>query len=307
MSARASRHRPPAILNVVALVALSAIYLLLLYAASRATTIAGLAVAAALFAVAMIPIYSLIHEAEHDMLVPSTRWNGILGTWLCALFGVSFAFLRHCHLRHHRMNRTDNEIWDLYLPHQQKWKRRVNLYLMLCGSTSILLWLSVVLFAIAPSLVYGPPFRWHAEVAEFLEGSNREAKIRQFRRESWMVIALAATLFLGLQLELGPCLVLFAVHGFVWSSQTYANHAYSRRDIVNGAHNLEMPAWLLPVYLNFNLHLAHHQHPHVPWIHLPAMVQPNGDRIGFFRNYMRLWRGPEPTHECAPSRRSHAE
>jgi fatty acid desaturase len=294
----------PVVTNLIAVVVCSAIYFLLLYAACRATTAAGLIVPALLFAAVMITIYSLIHEAEHDMLLPSPRWNDILGRWLCALFGVSFAFLRHCHTRHHRKNRTDNELWDLCLPHQVKWKRRLNLYLMLGGSSYFLVWLSVVLFALAPALVYRG-FSWHPEIASFLEGSNREGKIRVFRWESWMVLGVQAAAFFALQLELTSVLVLFAVHGFVWSSQNYVNHAYSPRDVVNGAHNLEMPLLLVPVYLNFNLHLAHHQHPHVPWNHLPTLVPASSTRIGFFRNYLRLWCGPRSTLETSPVRGRH--
>ena len=133
MSAKARRYPIPVVTNIVAVVACSAIYFLLFYAASRATTAAGVIASALLFAVVMISIYSLIHEAEHGLLVPNPAWNRILGRWLCALFGVSFAFLTHCHMRHHWKNRTDSEIWDLYLPNQVKWKRRFSLYLMLSG------------------------------------------------------------------------------------------------------------------------------------------------------------------------------
>lgn len=306
MSTRAPRYPIPVVANIVTVAACSAIYFLLLYAASRATTAAGVIATGLLFAVVMISIYSLIHEAEHGLLVPDPVWNRILGRWLCALFGVSFAFLTHCHMRHHRKNRTDSEIWDLYLAYQVKWKRRFNLYLMLSGATYFLIVLSVVLFAFAPSLVYGGFFQRRAETASFLEGSNRKGKIRTYRLESWMVVGVQAAAFFILQLEFTAWVALFAVHGFVWSSQNYVTHAFSPRDIVNGAHNLEMPRWLTPVYLNFNLHLAHHQHPHVPWIHLPRLVQPSIARIGFFRNYLRLWGGPRLTLEGNPARGRHA-
>ena len=306
MNARPSPRYPiPVVANIVAVGTCSAIYFLLLYTASRATTTAGVVGVALFFAAIMIPIYSLIHEAEHDMLVPGARWNDILGRWLCALFGVSFAFLRHCHMRHHKKNRTDNELWDHYLSHQVKWKRRCNLYLMLSGSSYLLLWLSVVLFALAPSLVYRGLFQRHAEIASFLEGSNREGKIRIFQRDSWMVLGIQASTLFAMRLEFTSWLVLLAVHGFVWSSQNYVNHAYSPRDIVNGAHNLKLPRWLLPVYLNFNLHLAHHQHPNVPWIHLPGLVPTSIARISFFRNYLRLWCGPRLTLEKNPARGGH--
>jgi fatty acid desaturase len=305
MSGAAERYPIPIVANVVAVVASSAIYFLLLYFASRTTTAIGLLAAAFLFAVVMIAIYSLIHEAEHGLLVPDPGLNRFLGRWLCALFGVSFAFLTHCHMRHHRNNRTDSEIFDLYLAHHTRWKRRLNLYLMLSGATYFLIVLSVVLFAFAPSLVYGGFFQRRSETATFLEGSDRNGKLRTYRLESGLVIAIQVAGFFILQLDLAAWLVLFAVHGFAWSSQNYVTHAFSPRHVVNGAHNLKLPQWLTPVYLHFNLHLAHHQHPHVPWVHLPGLVHPSVARIGFLRNYLRLWGGPRPTLEPNPARGKH--
>jgi fatty acid desaturase len=75
---------------------------------------------------------------------------------------------------------------------------------------------------------------------------------------------------------------------------------------INGAHNLRMPIWLKPIYLNFNLHLAHHQNPHIPWIHLPRFVQPSPNRMSFFYNYLRLWSGPRLTREKNPVLGTHA-
>jgi fatty acid desaturase len=112
---------------------------------------------------------------------------------------------------------------------------------------------------------------------------------------------LQAVAFWALHLRFWPWLLLFLMHGFVWSSQNYVNHAFSPRDILNGAHNLKMPAFLRPIYLNFNLHLAHHQNPRIPWLHLPEFVPYRTQRISFFRNYLRLWTGPRLTHEDNPS------
>ena len=120
------------------------------------------------------------------------------------------------------------------------------------------------------------------------------------RWESLLVIAFQVTIILLLHLQLLPWLILFLIHGFVWSSQNYVNHAFSPRDIINGAHNLKIPLWLKPIYLNFNMHLAHHQNPRIPWIHLPRFIKKDPHRIGFFRNYLRLWKGPKLTNESDP-------
>ncbi len=101
----------------------SILYFVLLYRGSHADTIWETIGYGVLFALVLIPAYSLIHEAAHTMLHPNPRWNDWLGRWLCTLFVVPFTFFKHCHLRHHTKNRTDIEMWDLYLEHQQKWKR----------------------------------------------------------------------------------------------------------------------------------------------------------------------------------------
>jgi fatty acid desaturase len=296
------RYPVPAFTNLVTVVVCSALYFLLLCAASQAASLAGVIAYGLLFAVNMIPIYSLIHEAEHNMLHPRPLWNDMLGRWLCTLFIVSFTFFKHCHLRHHRKNRTDIEMWDLYLESHAKWKRRGNLYLMMSGLGYLSLWLSVLLFAVTPSLVYCGFFQRHTEIAGFLEGSNRGGKLAAIRTESWVALLFQAVMIWGLHLRWSSWLILFVIHGFVWSSQNYVNHAFSPRDIVNGAHNLKMPRWLKPVYLNFNLHLAHHQNPRIPWSHLPHFMPEGSDRISFFRNYLRLWTGPRLTLEKNPLR-----
>jgi fatty acid desaturase len=254
-----------------------------------------------LFAIVMIPVYSLIHEAEHNILHPNIWWNNFLGRWLCCLFIVSFSFFRHCHFRHHKKNRTDIEIWELYFEHQVKWKRYGNLYLMMIGLGYLSLWLSVLLFSFAPSLLYVGFFQKHKEIAGFLEGCNQKEKIKLMRWESLLAIAFQAAIFFLLHLHFYPWFILFLIHGFVWSSQNYVNHAFSPRDIINGAHNLKIPLWLKPVYLNFNVHLAHHQNPKIPWIYLPHFIKKDKHRIGFFRNYLRLWKGPKLSNEPDPA------
>jgi fatty acid desaturase len=307
MNVNSDRRYPiPVAPNLAAVAVCSGLYFALLYAASHTQSLWAVMLFGCLFAVVMIPVYSLIHEAEHNMLHPDPFWNALLGRWLCLLFVVSFTFLTHCHLRHHTKNRTDIEMWDLYREGQQKWRRRCNLYLMMSAFGYLSLWLSVLLFALTPFLLYCGFFQRHTEIAGFLEGSNRRDKFAAIRLESWAVLLFQAAIFRLLHLHWLPWLLLFLLHGLVWSSQNYVNHAFSPRDIINGAHNLKMPGWLKPVYLNFNLHLAHHQNPRIPWSHLPHFVPEGTQHIGFFRNYLRLWTGPRLTHQKNPSLPSQA-
>lgn len=292
----------PSRLNAILVAGVSGLFFLLIWLGGAATDWAELLAIALAFAIVMIPVYSLIHEAEHASLMPRQKLNDALGIWLCLFFGVSFTFFRHCHLRHHRKNRTASEAWDLVTPDQSRWKRAVNLYVMMSGLGYLLIFLSNVFFLINPRLIYAGVFQRHQEIASFLEGSDNADKIPHIRIESAGVIAFHVLLIATSGISFAQWAVLYAVHAFVWSSQNYVNHAFASRDVVHGAHNLYVPRLLTPIYLNFNLHLAHHQHPQVPWRHLPKLVPAETITISFFRNYLRLWGGPRRTTEISPAR-----
>ncbi|MEO8764986.1 MAG: fatty acid desaturase [Ginsengibacter sp.] len=290
----------PVKINIFIIVACSLFYFLLIYAGSHAHTTAVKFLVGLAFGIVMIPVYSLMHESAHNALHSSRRWNVILGRWLCCLFIVSFTFFRHCHLKHHKKNRTDEEMWDLYYEHQNKWLRYGNLYVMMIGVGYFALWLSVVLFAIAPRLVTSSLFKKHTEINGFLEGIDDVHKLRIARFESLGVIVFQVFILWLIHWDFTSWLILYFMHGIIWSSQNYVNHAFSPRDIINGAHNLSVPVWLKVVYLNFNLHLAHHQNPKIPWLYLPKFIKSGKGRFSFFKNYIRLWKGPKLTKEESP-------
>lgn len=297
----------PARLNMGILLVVTGLYLYLQWQASHVDNAWWLVLLGFTFALIMIPVYSLIHEAEHGMVHPDKTWNYLAGVHLCNLFIAPFTFFRTCHLNHHRHNRTDVEMWDLYYEHQNRFLRYGNLYLMMIGFGYIMLPVSVVLSAIHPKLLYLRIFTSHTEISGFLEGSDKPEKWRRMQLESVGVIAFQVLIVVVLDLKLLPYAILLVCHGFVWSSQNYVNHAFAPRDIINGAHNHKMSSWFRLIYLNFNVHLAHHQNPHVPWTHLPRFIREGGaERIPFLKAYINLWKGPALTHEPAP-RITHAE
>jgi fatty acid desaturase len=254
-----------------------------------------------LFGIVMIPVYSLMHEAAHNTLNSSAKLNAVFGHWLCFMFMISFTFYRHCHLKHHKKNRTDDEMWDLYYEHQNKFLRYGNLYLMMIGFGYLASWFSVPLFSIWPSAVKSSFFKKHTEIKGFINGFTSRNKLLKAQKESIMAIIFQLVLLWLIKWDWALWIGFYLVHGFVWSSQNYVNHAFSPRDIINGAHNLKVPKWLNVVYLNFNIHLAHHQNPNIPWVHLPSFIKSGKERISFYRNYIRLWKGPELTHIESPN------
>jgi fatty acid desaturase len=293
-------HQIPAKLNVIIIIICTALYFFLLQVGSNTPEIGMKLLLGLVFGIIMIPVYSLMHESAHKTLHPNQKLNLFLGQFLSTLFAVPYHFFRHCHLKHHQKNRTDEEMWDLYYEHQNRWARYGNLYLMMVGFGYFSLWLSIVIFAISPTMIQSKIFRQHKEMRGFLEGLDNSFKFRFFQVESIIIIVFQVFSLWLIGWDFMTWIIFYIIHGFIWSSQNYVNHAFSPRDIINGAHNLTIPQWLNIIYLNFNIHLAHHQNPQIPWIHLPRYIKSNKGRISFFKNYLRLWHGPLLTKEPSP-------
>ncbi|MFV8327215.1 fatty acid desaturase family protein [Flavobacterium sp. ZS1P14] len=290
----------PAKKNISIIVICSVLYFSLLYTSSLTHLLIYKFLLGIVFGIVMIPVYSLMHESVHYTLHPNSFWNLFLGRWLCTIFIFSYSFYRHCHFKHHKKNRTDEEMWDLYYEHQNKWFRFGNLYLMMIGLGYLGVMLSVVLFAIAPQLVNSTLFKKHTEIKGFVEGFDDVLKLKTSQIESICIIIFQVLCLWFINWDFSTWIIFYLINGFIWSSQNYVNHAFSPRDIINGAHNLKVPVWLNLVYLNFNLHLAHHQNPKIPWLHLPQYIKNSDGRITFLRNYLSLWKGPQLTKEPSP-------
>ena len=93
------------------------------------------------------------------------------------------------------------------------------------------------------------------------------------------------------------CYIAFAIN---WCALQYTDHAWSKRDIKNGAWNLKINKTIQYVFLNYHLHLAHHQNPKVSWLHLPNFVDFSLNRPSFWKIYLSLWKGPKLTSEPPP-------
>jgi fatty acid desaturase len=77
-----------------------------------------------------------------------------------------------------------------------------------------------------------------------------------------------------------------------WSALQYADHAFSPLDPKDDAWNLKVNPVVRALFLNYHHHLAHHNAPQVPWLHLPKLVRPDSAQPSFWRIYLRMWRGP---------------
>lgn len=242
--------------------------------------------------------FSLLHEAVHGVFSSNRRRNDLFGTLSAAAFPTSFTLQKIAHHGHHRRNRTDKEIYDYYLPNQSRVLRNFQLY---AGNLMGFYW-----FCIPVSNLVYLLFPWLYVSRWFIEGPARllgfEPYAREIQQHSqtriWAecLLAFSYQLLLWWLLDLTwqgwlLCHWAFALH---WSALQYVDHAWSPRDVMNGAWNLKVSSVARALALNYQYHLAHHRHPQVPWVHLPKFVDPAEPQPTFWRIYLRLWGGTRP-------------
>jgi len=265
--------------------------------------------AAVAFAFVNITPFALMHEAVHGTGAATPRRNSALGLVASWMFPTSFSLQRAAHLGHHARNRTDGDLYDYYLPGESRWVRNLWLY---AGNLLGLYWFCIPL-SNALYLIAAPLYRSRLFVERIAPKIGFGAYARDIAQlppgRVWLELASAcayqATLWWALDLNWQGWLLahwLFAMH---WSALQYVDHAWSPRDITDGAWDLAVPAPVRWLALNYHLHLAHHRHPGVAWTQLPALAA-RGDQPSFARIYLSLWRnGVQPAPPMgAPANRS---
>ncbi len=288
----------PNLLNtsLVILVAASAVGLLWL--ASRLdSTLAVLGVGIA-FSYLMLSDYALLHEATHDNLHQQPRWNHVGGVITGIFFLAPFSMIRVTHQGHHQRNRTDDEIFDLY--YEGGWFLKCcQWYATLLGLFWPCIPVCAVLFAICPrtiglKLFSGPPFG-NANVKDITP-----ADLVRIRFELLLTLAVFAGMFWLLDLRWQSVAILYACFSLNWSTRQYVGHAFSQRDIIEGAFNLRHNVVVSKILLHGEWDLSHHRHPEVSWYYLPTISRDDEPRPSYARHYWRQWLGPRPVSEPPP-------
>lgn len=242
--------------------------------------------------------FSLLHEAVHGVFSENRIRNEFFGALAGAVFPTSFFLQRFAHLGHHRRNRTDDELYDYYLPSQSRRLKNFNLY---AGNLFGLYWFcipfSTLVYLVSPWLYSSQWFIQGPARALGFEPYVREiAKLPKFRIWIECLLALSYQVLVWRALDLNwqgwlLCYWAFALH---WSALQYVDHAWSPRDVINGAWNLKVLPVTSAFALNYHYHLAHHRHPQVPWMYLPKLVEADDPRPTFWSIYFRLWGGTRP-------------
>ncbi|HTI71266.1 MAG TPA: fatty acid desaturase [Candidatus Limnocylindria bacterium] len=263
-------------------------------------SLAGLTLA---FAVAMNSVYASIHEAEHGILFRNSRWNDAVGAFLSLFFPAPFHLLRQGHLGHHFRNRSDDEAFDLYF----EGDHRVWRYLILYGILTGCYWLVVVLgnlvFLFLPFASDKKYWKFDRPSAAFAESLNPSYR-RIIQLECLAVLALHAGVVYFLHVPVLTYVVMYFGFGFSWSAMQYVHHYGTERHVTRGARNLRLWEPLDRLWLNHNWHRVHHEHPTVPWVHLPTLGQATqlGKRGFLPWFYLQMWRGPRKATEHVENR-----
>jgi fatty acid desaturase len=250
------------------------------------------------FSYLLLTNYALLHEAAHSNLHSSPFWNRVLGTLCGMLFPCPLSMIRATHQGHHLRNRTDYEMFDLYYPHDSRLLRFAQWYSILCGLFWPLVPIGAVLFAICPTFMRMRIFRT-ARSSNYVLGDIQKTEVHGIRWELLLIVGFFSAMFWLLGLRWQNTLVLYACFAFNWSTRQYVGHAYTQRDVIEGAWNLRhnrLMSWLL---LHGEWDLNHHRRPDVSWYYLPSLPT-DAPRAGYVRQYWRLWRGPRLATEPAP-------
>jgi fatty acid desaturase len=251
------------------------------------------------FSFVAVTNYALLHEATHGNLHSCPRCNYVLGVLTGLLFPIPFDMIRTTHQGHHLRNRTDFEMFDLYYAHDNRFVKWVQWYGILCGFFWPWIPLGALLFACCPSVLRARVFR-QARSSRHLLGDIQAGEIRAIRWQVLLIIASAGAAFWLLDLRWQSVLMFYGCFSVNWSTRQYVGHAFTKRDVLDGAWNLRASWWMSLILLRGEYDLNHHRHPEVSWYYLPRLSRPDEPRLGYWRQYWRQWRGPRPATEPAP-------
>jgi fatty acid desaturase len=216
---------------------------------------------------------SLQHEVVHGHPTPSAAFNELLvlpNLWLWLPFRV----YRESHRRHHAAPMLTDPIDDpeSYYLTRARWSR--------CG----ILQRGFFRFhnTLAGRMLVGPVF----SVGRLLAAESRRIAARDFSHlPAWLIHAAGCALVLAW--ALGVCgmtiyeyIAWFAYPGLSLTLlRSFAEHQASNRDDERTAMLASGPLLSL-LFLNNNLHAAHHAEPDLPWYRLPARAgEPAGYQI----------------------------
>jgi len=298
--ATAPLHMPvPERLNFILVVVVFGLAIGLLWLGSHVTSWWAILVTGIAYSYLLLTNYALLHEASHGNLQSSAARNYWLGVTAGLLFPMPFSLMRSTHQGHHHNNRTDVEMFDLYYPGDNRIIKYIRWYGILCGFFWPIVPLGAVIFSLSPRSIRQRVFGRHKPTGYLLSGVQ-DAAVWRVRAETLLIIGFFSAMSWLLELRWQNTLVLYACFAFNWSTRQYIGHAFSKRDVIEGAWNLRhnrCMSWLL---LHGEYDLNHHRHPEMPWYYLPHLSPADASQPNYVKQYWRQWLGPRPATEPAP-------
>lgn len=254
------------------------------------------------YGLVMNSAYAMLHEAEHGLLHGNKRINDGVGVILALFFAAPFHLLRQGHIGHHVRNRSDDEAFDFYFEGENPLWKRLQLYGILTGFFWLVILLGTALTVVWPTLIRPRRFRVDRPTEALLESINPHF-LPLVWMESLAAVLLHAGLIVFFEIPLLHWFLTLAGFGAMWSALQYVHHFGTERDVLKGALNLRTWKWLDALWLHHNWHLRHHQHPTVPWIHLPHIEEGEQEpRPHLLPAWLRMWRGPRLTKQRVKNR-----
>ncbi len=251
------------------------------------------------FSFLFLTVYALMHEASHGILHANRQVNRWLGAWCGLFFPTSATMMRITHAVHHRCNRTDHEMFDCYYAGDRRWLKRAQWYSILLGGFYLIIPFGAVIIAWGRPLLLTKPFKGSRSASVLYDDFTASA-MWMVRLESTLCIAFYVVLFATGLLSPWPTALLFLAGGLNWSTRQYVTHAWSPREVIDGAHDLQVNPLMRRLLLNGHLDLVHHRYPTAPWHELPALVRGDRAAIPFWRQYLSQWAGPRLTAVPGP-------
>ncbi|MEM7179297.1 MAG: fatty acid desaturase [Spirochaetota bacterium] len=243
--------------------------------------------------------YALLHEATHLNLHSKPRYNYVLGFLSGLLFPTSITLATLTHTKHHCCNRSNHEMFDYYYPNDNLFLKFGQWYSLLLGGFWPLVLLGNLVLCIYPRLPQNPWVLRIKSSQRMLE-DLQDYHIRKIRLETFSILLFWLGMFFFTPLTWKTCLLFYLVAGWNWSTRQYITHAFSKRDVWQGAWNLKTNIIHEKILLNGNWDLEHHLNPELPWLYLAKSGKTRGYHRPYLRQYALLWLGPRKNFERAP-------
>jgi len=296
---------PKTMLNIIIAISAYSSAIFILYFVNTQNDWTFKILGAFLFSLVGNTIFSLLHESVHGCFSWNKKINYIFGVISGSFFPTSFTIQKHCHLGHHRRNRTDVEMFEMYYPTDNIMMKKLQLYTIVTGCywTSPIIGCSAFLFF--PNLLKinllrsKDPDIQHMSADAMISDLERSHPIIS-RLEIIYTILFQASLFYFLNLSFLSWLLCYWSFAIAWGGLQYADHAWTKRDVKTGAWNLKVNPLFRFFYLNYHDHKVHHMYPYLPWNYLPKFVNKEEYRPEFYKIWLKLLKGPTLVTEPNP-------